>query len=232
MADPENEISDCKSVKDIRINRGIDFEVEINEVDLEDVADCNVFDEFGTEVRFGDLYKHRKTIVIFIRHFLCYTAKEYVEDLAQVRSEALENADVQLVVIGCAPWKFIPVFKRVTGFTQYALYCDPDRHIYKKLQLREKNLSFDSGCRKESKHVKSGIISGIMKSVWRAKDHPMEFQGDVRQNGGAFVIGPGDEVHFTHYDRDAFDHAAINTVLQAAGLPMMSFPKDPRILHL
>jgi len=41
-----------------------------------------------------------------------------------------------------------------------------------------------------SKHVKSGALTGIIQSVWRGMQF-CELQGDIEQQGGAFILGPG-----------------------------------------
>jgi hypothetical protein len=42
----------------------------------------------------------------------------------------------------------------------------------------------------ESKHVKSGFISGLFNSMFRGLQY-REMQGDFHQQGGAFLLGPG-----------------------------------------
>lgn len=43
-----------------------------------------------------------------------------------------------------------------------------------------------------SPHVKSGMFMGQMKSIWRAMTSPVfDFQGDLHQQGGAIIAGPG-----------------------------------------
>ena len=43
-----------------------------------------------------------------------------------------------------------------------------------------------------SPHVKSGVFLGQMKSIWRAMTSPsFDFQGDLHQQGGAIIAGPG-----------------------------------------
>lgn len=40
--------------------------------------------------------------------------------------------------------------------------------------------------------MKSGIVAGQMKSIWRAMTGPIfDFQGDLHQQGGAIIVGPG-----------------------------------------
>ena len=41
-----------------------------------------------------------------------------------------------------------------------------------------------------SEHVKSSALSGALRSTWEALKG-LEMQGDVKQQGGQFVIGPG-----------------------------------------
>jgi hypothetical protein len=44
-----------------------------------------------------------------------------------------------------------------------------------------------------SKHIKSNIFMGILKSAWRGMEYK-EMQGDINQLGGAFIFGPGKKV--------------------------------------
>ena len=143
--------------------------------------------------------------------------KEYVEDLAQIPASHLKG--VRLVVIGCAPHEFITGFRRDTGYAQ-ELYCDPERKVYKALGLPAR-LSSVSG---HSEHVKSGMLMGTLRSAGRFLKS-MRMQGDVTQQGGAFVLGPGEVIHFAHQDASPLDHAAINDILRASGLDPLSFNK-------
>ena len=43
------------------------------------------------------------------QHFLDFITKDYVEDISSIPLEYLQEADVRLVIIGPAPYKFIPV---------------------------------------------------------------------------------------------------------------------------
>lgn len=51
----------------------------------------------------------QKRHVFFLQHFLDFITKDYVEDLGMIPLEYLQEADVRLVVIGPAPYKFINV---------------------------------------------------------------------------------------------------------------------------
>lgn len=222
-----NAPEEVKDVDDIKMSRSDKPEEVKMEVNFEKLQDMNVFDEMGNKIRFGDIYKRQKTIIVFTRHFLCFVCKDYVEDLALIPFEYLQEADVRVVVIGPAPYKFIKDFKKVTGFYS-SLYTDPDREIYKSLGLKE---VMEHGNSTESKHIKQNAFMGVMRSLWRGMKHK-EFQGDVKQQGGALVVGPGNEVHFSHIDKNSSDHTPINKLLEIAGVQPVSFPKDQRVQSL
>lgn len=42
----------------------------------------------------------------------------------------------------------------------------------------------------DSRHVKQNMFMGVMRSIWRSMKY-QEFQGNVQQQGGALVVGPG-----------------------------------------
>ncbi|XP_018087513.1 peroxiredoxin like 2C S homeolog isoform X1 [Xenopus laevis] len=119
--------------------------------DLELAADCLLWDRHGRSRRFGDLYRERKTIVVFVRNFLCYTCKEYVEDLAKIPSSALEDANVRLIVIGQLSYIHIEHFCSLTGYP-YEMYVDTDRTIYSKLGMKKGETSTSSGNRVQFLH--------------------------------------------------------------------------------
>lgn len=230
MADKNDDIEEpaeeerVEEVNDMKMSRTEEPETDVN---FEKIRDLFVFDGYGNKIRFGDIYKKQKTIIIFVRHFLDFITKDYVEDISMVPLEYLQEADVRLVVIGPAPYKFIPDFKKETGL-QYTLYCDPEREIYTALHLGTDYTPVDLN---KSKHVKQNVFMGMLRSTWKAMK-VQEWQGDVKQQGGAFIFGPGEVVHFSHIDKDQADHVPMNTILGKAGIQPVSFPKDPRVQDL
>ncbi|KAL8625706.1 hypothetical protein ACOMHN_043981 [Nucella lapillus] len=83
----------------------------------------------------------------------------------------------------------------------------------------------------ESKHVKSGALMGVLTSMWRAMRY-QEYQGNPKQQGGSFIMGPEEEVHFQHLDETCTDHMNINDLLIQAGVQPVSFPKDQRVVTI
>lgn len=142
---------------------------------------------------------------------------------------------MQLVVIGCAKPKYIPSFIKYTGF-KHKVLCDPKRELYKALDLLH-GLGNAAEVNK-SEHIHVGIGKGIKNqmssTIQSIKDHKSisaHNQGDVEQQGGAFVIGPGDQLHYAHRDLGMFSHAPINTLLVQAGLGELDFtlPQDRKL---
>nr|XP_036847140.1 peroxiredoxin-like 2C isoform X6 [Manis javanica] len=99
------------------------------------VAELPVLDASGRRVPFGALFRERRAVVVFVRHFLCYICKEYVEDLAQIPASFLQEANVSLIVIGQSSYHHIEPFCKLTGYS-YEIYVDPEREIYKRLGMK------------------------------------------------------------------------------------------------
>ncbi|XP_055283420.1 peroxiredoxin-like 2C isoform X3 [Moschus berezovskii] len=99
------------------------------------VAELPVLDASGRPVPFGELFRERRAIVVFVRHFLCYICKEYVEDLAKIPKSFLQEANVALIVIGQSSYHHIEPFCKLTGYS-HEIYVDPEREIYKRLGMK------------------------------------------------------------------------------------------------
>ncbi|XP_074389012.1 peroxiredoxin-like 2C [Zonotrichia albicollis] len=196
---------------------------------LREAARCPVLDADGRSVPFQALYAEQKAIVLFVRNFLCYTCKEYVEDLAKVPKAFLQESNVRLIVIGQSSYHHIKPFCSLTGYT-HEMYVDPQREIYKILGMKRGEGNKTSV---RSPHVKSNTLLGSIRSIWRAMTGPaFDFQGDPAQQGGALILGPGNEVHFLHLDKNRLDHVPINTILQLAGVKTVNFSNKPRIIDI
>ncbi|XP_068279176.1 peroxiredoxin-like 2C isoform X2 [Nyctibius grandis] len=174
--------------------------------ELREAARCLVVDADGRSIPFRALYGEQKAIVVFVR-----------------------EANVRLVVIGQSSYHHIKPFCSLTGYT-HEMYVDPQREIYKAFGMRRgegNNVSV------RSPHVKSNTLLGSIRSMWRAMTGPaFDFQGDPTQQGGALILGPGNEVHFLHLDKNRLDHVPINTVLQLAGVKTVNFTNKPQIIDI
>ncbi|XP_041089260.1 peroxiredoxin-like 2C isoform X1 [Polyodon spathula] len=199
------------------------------DIDVSDVQDCNVFDRQGNRLSFRSLYEEKKAIIVLVRHFLCYTCKEYVEDLAKIPKSFLSHADARLIVIGQSSHHHIDAFCQLTGYP-HEMYVDPEKEVYKKLGMNRGDTFIKAAG--HSLHVKSNMFTGSLKSIWRAMTSTVfDFQGDPNQQGGALIIGPGAEVHFAHFDMNRLDHMPINWLLEQAGVQTVDFADQP-IIHV
>ncbi|XP_026042150.1 thioredoxin-like protein AAED1 isoform X1 [Astatotilapia calliptera] len=201
------------------------------DINLRDVEDCLIYDRHGVSLPFKTLYQDRKSVIIFVRNFLCYSCKEYADDLGKIPREVLEDAEIRLVVIGQSAYHHIKSFCLLTEYP-YEIYVDPERRIYQKLGMKREETFTDSA--QPSPHVKSGVFMGQIKTIWRAMTSPaFDFQGDLHQQGGAIIAGPGSKVHFSHLDMNRLDHMPINWLLQLAGAQKtIDFSDKPKIIHI
>ncbi|XP_052419050.1 peroxiredoxin-like 2C isoform X2 [Carassius gibelio] len=174
---------------------------------VSEVSDCLIFDRHGVCKTFSSLFQHNKAIIVFVR-----------------------ESNVRLVVIGQSSWRHIEAFCSLTGYS-HEIYVDPERQIYKKLGMRRGETYMETPS--SSPHVKSGLVIGNLRSVWRAVNSPaFDFQGDPLQQGGALIVGPAPEVHFAHFDMNRLDHMPINWLLQLAGLQTLDFSGSHKIIHI
>ncbi|RDD47937.1 Thioredoxin-like protein AAED1 [Trichoplax sp. H2] len=170
--------------------------VSEKELQWSDLDGLQVFDENGATLNFGDLYKNQKTIIVFVR-----------------------KANVRLAVIGCAKHTFIKNFRKVTGY-QHDMYSDPQTTVYSKLGMIRTLSTGASG----SEHVRSSVASGLANSLWRTMKS-MSSQGDVKQQGGQLIVGPGNVLKYLHIDGGTFDHTPINKLLSMADVANVEFKK-------
>jgi hypothetical protein len=85
-------------------------------------ADLPVIAASGLRLRFGDLWRKRRTVVLFLRHFWCPADQDYMYSVSRhVNMEALERAGVGLVVIGCGAPGMLRAYRR--ELCLHALFC-------------------------------------------------------------------------------------------------------------
>ncbi|XP_024064741.1 peroxiredoxin-like 2C isoform X2 [Terrapene carolina triunguis] len=174
--------------------------------ELRDAARRLLVDGDGQRIPFGGLFREHRAIVVFVR-----------------------DAKVRLIVIGQSSHHHIKPFCSLTGYP-HEIYVDPEREIYKILGMKKGEAATTSV---QSPHVKSNLLSGSIRSMWRAMTGPtFDFQGDPAQQGGTLILGPGSKVHFVHLDKNRLDHAPISTVLQLAGVKTVNFTNKHQIIDI
>ncbi|KAI0723889.1 AhpC/TSA antioxidant enzyme-domain-containing protein [Cerioporus squamosus] len=186
---------------------------------IAEAASLNVFDDAGKEVSFGSIIKDQKTIVVFIRHFFCGSCQQYVMQLASVRKDALEAANARLVIIGCGDWKLIKNYCQTTDF-KGPMYADPSRKLYSTLGLVQ-NLDTTPAGQEKRSYLGRSIIGNVLHSLWQGPlKNPQHVgkQGNISQNGGEFIFGPGETCTYASRMRHTEDHVEVEDLVKEAGV--------------
>lgn len=116
--------------------------------------------------------------------------------------DQLDNAGVGLVAVGSGKPDQAGEFVKSFSFTG-EMYVDPSLKTYKAFNLVRglwRTLGLSA--------VKRGLTA--MKNGFRQG----KSAGDLWQQGGMFVIGPGDRMLFAHRNQGAGDHADLDAVLE------------------
>ncbi|KAF7793573.1 hypothetical protein EIP86_004687 [Pleurotus ostreatoroseus] len=116
--------------------------------DMAQAAEMFVYNASGEKVLFGDLIKDQKTIV-----------------LATVRKEALSEASVTLLVIGCGDYQPIKSYAENTGFTG-PIYANPSLDLFRHFNFAENLERTPSGQPKRSYLGNTSLVGNVLSSIW------------------------------------------------------------------
>lgn len=196
--------------------------------DFDKVQACVLYDAERQPITFGELLEsdYSATIFIFLRHFLDYVTRDYVEDFSKIFKHELERNSCRVVMIGCSPSKFIKQFVEQTS-CPHLVYCDSTREIYKSLGLHSRTTDLPQT---SSPHVKTNSFIGFWQTVWRSVTTIQ--QGDPFQMGGQLIVSKDKSILFFHRDTHPYDHTPINDLLRVVGLPRIDFKTKYRIKHV
>ncbi|KAL1713104.1 AhpC/TSA antioxidant enzyme-domain-containing protein [Schizophyllum commune] len=198
-----------------------DLNTLLDEATLASAAELDVYDAQGKKVKFGSIYAENKTVVVFIRHFLCGNCQAYVTALAQATSpDALETANVQLAVVGCGDAGFIREYAEKTGF-QGAMYADPERKVFRALGMNVETLDRTPAGQEPKKYLPQGnIVTRAVGGIAQAFKNPslLGKQGKISQLGGEFILGPGNVCTFAARMKHTEDHVEVDELLKHAGI--------------
>ncbi|KAL1703664.1 AhpC/TSA antioxidant enzyme-domain-containing protein [Schizophyllum commune] len=212
----------------------------LDEATLTSAAQLNVYDAQGKKVKFGSIYAENKTVVVFIRHFLCGNCQSYVTALAQATApETLKTANVHLAVVGCGDPGFIREYAERTGF-HGAMYADPDRKVFRALDMNIETLDRTPAGQEPKKYLPQGnivtravggiTVSGttlrlrrrelMLRDVAASFQEPVAAgkQGKISQLGGEFILGPGNVCTFASRMKHTEDHVEVDELLKHAGI--------------
>ena len=133
-------------------------------------------------------------------------AKQQAAALNRIKSD-LDSAGIYLAAIGSGNQEQAKDFVDKLGF-EYEVFLNPDLSAYKTFGLQRAIVRTlgPSSLVKGMKALKKGFRQGSSA-------------GDLWQQGGIFVLGPGRQLLFQHRNRFAGDHADLNEVIKAVDAP-------------
>ncbi|KAF9061191.1 AhpC/TSA antioxidant enzyme-domain-containing protein [Rhodocollybia butyracea] len=196
---------------------------------LSKASDLEVLDFEGKKVSFGSLFTERKMILVFIRHFFCGTpirwqnCQQYVSKLNseyEKLSNALEESNTGMALIGCGDWDLIEKYSEMTGFPSSRIYANPSLGVFHALGMNLQTLARTPAGQKKASYLTEGIVKVTLSSAWETLKNIRLFgkQGNIAQLGGEFIMGPGNQCTFAHRMQHTEDHAEIAQLLEGANL--------------
>ncbi|KAK4687207.1 hypothetical protein P7C73_g2911, partial [Tremellales sp. Uapishka_1] len=186
-----------------------------------------VIDEDGNSLRFGDLVRSRKTVVIFIRHWFCPLCAQYMNSiLAEVSPESLEEANVDLVIIGNGSQKMLDGYKNKAFKCPFKMYTDPSLRLYRALGLTRQ--TGDAGADEDKgEYLVQTAMEATVQTIKRATKMPLRAPGHFTQLGGEFVFDGTLNVIYTHRMTTTRSHAPIRDVVAEAGVRLEYIHYEP-----
>ncbi|XP_078435906.1 thioredoxin-like protein AAED1, chloroplastic [Wolffia australiana] len=169
-----------------------------------------IFDLDGRRIPITDLWKDRKVVVGFARHFGCIFCRKRADLLAS-QKEAMDTAGVSLALIGPGTVEQAKAFEQQTKFNG-EVYADPGHLSFEALKL----VSGASTVFTPAAGLK--VIQLYMEGY--RQDWELSFKKDTVarggwQQGGILVAGPGNSVSYFHKDKEAGDDPNMEDVINA-----------------
>ncbi|XP_059667721.1 thioredoxin-like protein AAED1, chloroplastic isoform X2 [Cornus florida] len=165
----------------------------VSEDNTELLDRVKVFDLNGNAIAISDLWKNRKAVVAFARHFGCVLCRKRADYLA-AKKDRMDASGVALVLIGPE------------------VYADPSYSSYEALRfVSGVSTTFTPGAGLK-------IIQAYMEGY--RQDWGLSFEKDTRtrggwQQGGIIVAGPGkSNISYVHKDKEAGDDPDIESILK------------------
>jgi hypothetical protein len=160
---------------------------------------------------------HSRIIVVFVRHFLCMDCQDYFRAVWEAflpRYQLQPEPAPRLVVIGSGSAKLARSLAEDIGAAHhpaFSMYTDPQCEAYTALGM---TLQPEVSVQRILRNFWRALWQGVTR-CWCACG-----AGSLLQNGGVFVMeGGSGKCLFSHVDQRPSDHADIETVLRAAGMP-------------
>ncbi|KAF1986896.1 hypothetical protein K402DRAFT_298838, partial [Aulographum hederae CBS 113979] len=163
---------------------------------------------------------HDKHLILFIRHFFCYSCQEFLRHLDAHIPSSIIPASTKISIIGCGSPSVIPNYLRATG-TPYTLYADPSKQLYAALGMGR---TLDLGSRRPDYLAQQRLWRAVVGSVvqgitWRGGRAAAQ-GGDFWQVGGEWYFERKGEWRLSWCRRmqNTRDHAEVGELREVLGL--------------
>lgn len=198
---------------------------------LAKAAELPIYDEDGKIVEFGTIFSERRTLICFLRHWLCPFCQMFSQSLQSIDPLPLEKANLGLVVIGQGHWHVTKSYKEVMKIPNFVqMYSDPSRKIYKALGMTLRTNDAGPACTRPD-YQTMGVFKASMVAMKKGIfDMPLRPPGDLMLLGGEFILGPGLQCSFTHRMVTTRGHLDLPRVLVQAGCDL-SLKSPPEVLE-
>ena len=178
-----------------------------------ELRDVVVQDPEGSEVRFGELWRDRPAVLVFLRHYGCVFCRAHAVQLHHARNR-FEEAGARLAVIGQGTPEQAKEFRRAQSI-DLPVYSDPERQAYEAAGAKVATFSELVNARTVARGIGHTVTSRIRQGSiavhqGRLVDHPAQL-------GGVLVIAPDDSVRYAHLSEDASDNPPVDEILAAVG---------------
>ncbi|WWD17509.1 hypothetical protein CI109_101950 [Kwoniella shandongensis] len=223
-----------KKMREKRDRERFDEKTPPTPKELFEASLLEVVGERGERVKFGDLVNRRKTIVIFIRHWFCPLCAQYMSSiLSEVSVDALEKANVDLVIIGNGSDKMLDGYRNKSFRCPFKMYTDPTLALYRALGLTRQ--TGDSGPEEEKgDYLTQSALESTFQTIKRATKMPLLHNpGHFLQLGGEFVFDATTtrraplNVIYTHRMTNTRSHAPIRDICEEAGVRLEFIHYEP-----
>jgi hypothetical protein len=166
------------------------------------LADCRVTDLSGETVRLGDEWRDRPAVVVWLRHYGCILCREQAAGFRARRPE-IEALGARLVLVGNGESRVAREFE-ARHCPGCRVLSDPSLASYRAIGARRAWRStlgppaIRAGIRAFRRGFRQGAVRGI-----------------ADQQGGVYVLLPGDRVAYAYLSGSAGDHPPTDDVLLA-----------------
>jgi hypothetical protein len=166
------------------------------------LVECRVIALSGEVVRLGDEWRDRPAVVVWLRHFGCLLCKEQAAAF-RGRGQEIEALGAGLVFVGNGQLTWARQFE-AEECRGCRVLTDPGLDSYRAIGARR-------GWR--STLGPAGLVAGIR--AFRRGFRQSGVRGVPDQQGGVYVMLPGDRAAYAYVSGSAGDHPPIDAVLDA-----------------